>query len=302
MTALQRFRLAGFTAGMLFVAIVGGTWLLTDSLFWRCCAGLAYFAAGYLTYEFGHVLRSTPAAFQHATARYAVVSDSVGAFTTWLWSDLRIWFGRPHPFGYLALALVIPLIGFSIRNDLIYGFLVHKRGPRIPIAEYGLYFYMGRVFMVTFLFSFFLWAILYTLAAMGATWKERRWSDAFESKQYQKVYLTYGRGYLWLCTGIARSVWFWLWTFWSYLIPFLWEFGTELLRLIHSNQRLMIAVDGSAGGLLAMTGYMYFGPASATFTDYFLTAFFGGIFASVIVVITVRYVAPRFGFRYVPHS
>lgn len=294
--------LAAAVVGMLSVVLIGGTWLLTNNAWLRCAAGLASICAGYLAYEFGDVMRAILPAFRYAKSQMQEITDFFSGFFSgfgkWLWSGIIAVLKKPHPFAYLMMVLVATFLIYDIVHDIRYGMIWHN--VRTPITEVGILHYIGIVSFA----GFFLWGIpsliLYALAMGGALWEGKRWSEEFGDDKNEMVAFTYKNGYRWLLKGILYVVWG-IWLGVLGVCTFIWKFAKELVRIIHSNERMMIAIDGPGGGLSAMGCFWLYnyitGSTSATMLDYGLVVLFGGIFAAATVVVNVRYVAPRFGYN-----
>lgn len=271
MSKLQKAGLAGAVAVIACMVLVGGTSLLTDNIALRCLAGLTSIVFGYLAYEFGDVLKAIPIAAKGTLGVFVSLAERLSEIVKETTTALRKWATKPHPFLYGALVITALPTVWVVQWSINGGHLAAHPG--------------GETFAILFTFcvaNIVTSSLLFLLAFAGAR---------VEQKNLEKEPpTTYAEGFRWMVmgTGVIGSS---ITLFFYYLI-----------KLVHSSERLVVTVDGNSIGLALVVGYWYYGPASSTLLDYLLLLFFGGVLGMVAVMVSVRYVAPRFGYNFLPQK
>jgi hypothetical protein len=229
--------------------------------------------AGYLAYEFRDVRKAIPIAYR-ATCR-----GSVSIYSTNI-ARLQAWRARPHPFVYPALLISAPFFG-RVMFSLMSGITQHDF-PR-----------MGTIFQIVinvvailvgplgwFEASFAVLVPLVLIAFIGARAGEQSYwwplllhydtaeqaeeeATKLEARGLRRQPLTYRNVARWTAEGIGLIVLFFVWTLWKHLVinavkvlVFIARFLWTLIQLIHSHERVLYAVAGTLGGVIAYSCFI----------------------------------------------
>ncbi len=251
----KKIAVACFIGGVLCCAVA----LMFAPVYWwfGLIAGMA---GGYISYEFREARKTIPIALR-AAGRESVV----------IWEDAiaqaREWFSEPHPFFYSS-AIIAVLMFFLLP-------------PRMDTKEITIsqLFVMGALFI-----EIQIWATICVglFTFIGMTNQE---SEAEESQRKLLSYQDFTR---WFAKGLGLTILFFVWTLWKYLVIAAWaairffgEFAWHLFKLIHSEKRVLCALDGTLGGA---TSYIWFASATMSFPEQVVFVVFGGLLGAAFGV------------------
>ncbi|MEK7109269.1 MAG: hypothetical protein AAB919_02430 [Patescibacteria group bacterium] len=279
MTKQWKLAIAGGVTVVACMVLVGGTSLLTDNLLWRLLALAASICIGYFTYETADVLKAIPIAAQKTRSDFLALAETLGSFATGTYGRVREWFAKPHPFWYTGFVLGISLWASFFLQDIRNGHFAES--PAIEM--------IGALVVAPFVPVAFA-ALLFILAWAGAfvEGKELIKPDPFGGAMFEPV--GYGAAYRYMIMGIGVGG------------SMVGAFVVHLVKLVHSRERLVVTAYGNTIGLVLMAGYWLWGPADSGALHYLLLLLFGGIVGMAAVSFGTRYVAPRFGYRFLPQS
>ncbi len=262
---------------------------------------IAGIAGGYISYEFREVCKAIPIALRAARRGSVSAWDSVIA-------KERAWFFKPHPFHYFAVIVVVPPYLW-----LMYYFVRELMGPFTSIGEIVIFSLIMLVFEVAIFVEMVLIAIgpLAILAFIGARVGERCYWWPFlmptistkkdvqrlKAKGLRREPLNYINLARWVVEGLGLTILFFIWTLWKYLaiaawatLCFLGRFAWHLFRLIHSEKRVLCAIDGTLGGAVS---YIWFASASMSFLEQAVLVIFGGLLGSAFGIANWEIVSKR---------
>ena len=121
--------------------------------------------------------------------------------------------------------------------------------------------------------------------------------QALQEKGYREKPLTYWNVLRWAMVGVSVIVRFFVWTLWKYLAIGVWatlcffgRFVWHLFKLIHSEKRVLCAIDGTLGGAVS---YIWFASASVSFPEQAVLVVFGGLLGSAFGVANWEIVSKR---------
>ncbi len=303
----ERFKIgrACFIGGVVCVAIavlvIPSYWLL--GLLGGIAGG---FLSGYITFDLAEVRRKVPEALRRAKAKTS------HAFVEIAWTitaEVKKWASKPHPF----LPLMVVLVGLYLWTVFP---LVSDFQAFLPQRNKTLtYFVMVVLAFEWAFFSIIIPAVAFTgLACTGALKVDNvYWPNLLSEKEAKRrglrqVSLTKLNIYLFAIKGliywIIQSCIFLCWRIWKYTAIGLWHAGCfitrflgHLFKLVHSQQRLLCGVDGTLGGLIALTGFCLYGPATPTTTEYLTVTLFGGLIGAALGIADWELVSKRvFGY------
>jgi|GEM_PF-4518700 len=272
-----KYAVAGVVGALVFTVITGGALLLTDSIFIRCIAGLAGIFGAYLSFQFGDVLRAIPPACAAVLESFAIVGSDLKRDAGAIINAAKNFLRAPHPLIYSCLVLgfgvawwltsVTPDSELRIVGDLL-----------IPFCVLSAIFYCCAA------------VVLWSAAAFGQEYLKENTQPEYDLEKGSYGYATF---FKWVGIGIGV---FFLSRLWRAIGVGLKKF----FRLVHSSERLMVAVDGPFAGLVSMGGYAYFNHGPVQTPDCVLVLVFAGILGAAFMLINVKYVAPKFGYHFLP--
>ena len=256
--------------------------LLVAPAFWWLGI-IAGFAAGYLSYQFRDVLAAAAKAYAAACEKVDIQKDLATDFLA-----------QPHPFGYPAFVIV------AVAYIIVLGTAIQSATGFMEVAL------LAVILLIPAAVGFFLLFCFFVLpAVLGAKAERKFWctmGNLYELKKltkagFEDTTLTYRNAYRWMFKGWWVILSFVLWRMWWMAICVIFLFIFELIRLIHSNERLLCAVDGTLGGLIALWLSSQYDLAASASTSVFIVLCGGAIGAALGVanweIISKRY----FGFE-----
>ncbi len=248
---------------------------------------LAGVAGGYVSYEFRATLRAIPVAWRQTEGKFTKIGKEV-YLRLWKYAQVR------HPFVYSAVVLALPVTAWLISQiygetprDLLWILLM------APVA------FIDVVFLMT--------GLLFAFASLGCRregcyWEYGRY-DPIQSEEvwsrferdwqkdgYSEKPLTYGNAWRWLVLGLGGIFVFLLWTWWTWLLRSGAQFFWNLVRLIHSKERYLCAIDGTLGGLIS---YVMLAQPSTTSMAQVTLVLFGGLLGAALGVLNWELVSKR---------
>ncbi|MBI4149261.1 hypothetical protein HY491_02335 [Candidatus Woesearchaeota archaeon] len=241
---------------------------------------LAGFSAGYISGDFGEVLRAVPVALSRAWKQTDQGIRKAAAAA-------REFFRKPHEVLYPGLVVGVPLAAYVF--SLLYADI--QRGILTGEVDD-----MSRASVMYLISSVIASGVvpcctilLQMLLAFIGCRKERRFWYPFlvvvegffprlVDKGLSPAALTY-RNYLrWMAKGVLFSmlfiIRFFAWALWKEAVCFLCRFLYNLFILLHSEKRLMWGVDSAIGG---GTAYLWLAASAETSLELALLVVFGGI-------------------------
>ncbi len=261
---------------------------------------IAGMAGGYISYEFREVRNAIPIALRAARKGSVYAWDGPIA-------SAKAWLSRPHPFFYLG-AILAPLPVLWVSPDLLSEM---AKGPGLAAlnAIVLLVIYVEAVAVIGGLFS--------VLAFIGARNVERcywtpsywtptrensggdqqKWFAEMREMGYREVPLTYVAAARWTAKGILGTVKFFARTLRRYLaidllaaLCLLGRFAWHLFKLVHSEKRVLCAIDGTLGGAVS---YIWFAASSMSFPEQAVFVVFGGFLGAAFGVANWEIVSKR---------
>jgi hypothetical protein len=253
--------IGGVICGAVALAVAPAIWWL---------GVLAGFAGGYISYEFRSVLAAIPLAWQ--STRLAIPRKWQQAK-----QDFWQWLTEPRPFMYggAILTAIFFAIQFLVGN---FRFLPHDHQIPITKAEVG---------AVIFLWGFFFWfCTLFGALITGATCLVGSQGEDVEEMKYEEAFSAFRK-------GVRQLLRFLGWTMWKYvglaiayagyrIGLFLWH----VIKLIHSEKRVLCGIDGALGGTLS---YFLFRSSGMPI----ITIIFGGLIGAALGVLNWELVSKR---------
>jgi len=108
---------------------------------------------------------------------------------------------------------------------------------------------------------------------------------------------SYRNVFRWILVGLALTVRFLVWDLWKHILIGVWNaltfvgrFLRNLLKVVHSNKRVLCAIDGTIGGAVS---YVLFATPSMTSGEELLVVGFGGVLGAGIGVLHAELVSRR---------
>lgn len=251
----RKIAVACFIGGALTVAVALA---LTPQYWWfGLMAGIA---GGYISYEFREVLKAIPVAFRAATSWHPPQHywAAVG-WTMLAMSSAMTWI--------VGIFVVGDMVGFTtVAASRSYGEWVDE---------------WLRVYSILLM-------ILggYSLLFYGALLvKASSEYNAFQTKTFRMVsyYISPPLVFFW---HLPRGIVWMLRRFPRVAVAFAWH----LFKLIHSQKRVLCAIDGSLGGA---TSYIWLVPASATLAEQAMLVVCGGLLGSTFGMVNWEIVSKR---------
>jgi len=260
-------------------------------LFWWL-GMLAGFGAGYLCYDLKEVREKAPIAWTAARkgSRYSLD-----------------WLKRPHPFLCLYLMTIPALVSVSVkllpwREDLLFR-------EKIVFA-----FILGAIstFMITMIVAILVEKEAERKRCFWQPSLSRIWTNkeitAMIEKGYTQICPNYRNIYGLLLTGLKHLVWgaientpkvlkgigielfyilrFLLWDLWVFMARFFWI----LLKLIHSQKRVLCGIDSAIGVFVT---YLLLGTKAVTPGQQVMVVICGGIIGAVVGVLNYEIISKR---------
>ncbi len=295
----KKIAVACFIGGALCCAVA----LIFAPVYWwfGLIAGLA---GGYISYEFREVRKAIPIAL------CAAKKGGVGAWGRAI-AKARAWLSESHPFFYPAAIVAAPLfiwLAHHIVSDCTQTLL---DCPLLLTIVFLPLFYAEVVTFFVFLVllttvPFFILAFIGARVGERCYWQpfvmiEDKERDAHVRKLNEKGYHEEPLAYLnvlrWAVIGVAVAIRFFVWTLWKHLvigawaaICFLGRFAGHLVVLIHSEKRVLCAIDGTLGGVAS---YIWLASASTSFVGQIMLVIFGGLLGAAFGVANYEIVSKR---------
>jgi len=293
----KKIAVACFIGGALCCAVA----LMFAPVFWwlGIIAGLA---GGYISYEFREVRKTIPVALRAARKKSASGWESAIA-------KARTWLSKPHPLFYPVAIVAIPFYVW-----MLYRFVPLKEilsMPSIGIIVFSVFFVallvaafieLTLVITVPFLIFAFIGARVgercywWPLFMSNETEMEED-AQKLEKKGLQRRPLNYRNVARWTTKGLGLTVLFFMWTLWKYLaigvwatLCFLGRFAWHLFKLIHSEKRVLCAIDGTIGGAIS---YIWLASTSMLFAQQVTLVVFGGLLGAAFGVANWEIVSKR---------
>lgn len=295
------------TKKIAFACFVGGVLccmvaLSVAPVFWWLGI-LAGLAGGYIGYEAREFLKAIPVAFLSTCRGGAKISFFAVA-------GLRSFFAKPHPFLYPAAFL-----GFIVQAALMGPEFAREVMRQSHLGLFACFLYIELFVMFT-LASLI---VINFFAFFGAREVERCYwlplqmleesQSAAVEKQLKKQGLhpmpaSYSNVLRWIAKGVGFVLFFVVWTLWKELAITVWEaccllvrFAWQMFKLVHSEKRVLCAIDGTIGGAVS---YMW-SPPLASFPEQVMFVIFGGLLGAALGVANWEIVSKRI-LRLVPEN
>ncbi len=210
------------------------------------------YIVGHLGYNFSEVVRATPAAFDSLSA----VGSAVGVRAGNSSHRITVWFKTYQ-------AHIVPgLVAGAVASPFL-----------IEMARYKPY----GAFLLGDWAAFLLiavapgWILVGVLGMMTVIANDVEGKPGFDRLEYGPVLRDNSIGFYWLVAFL----------FW-YLWKGLWIGFCDLLRKIHSAERVACGFDSVLGGVITLIGYVYFGPSTTTLGAYLLTIGTGALVGGAV--------------------
>lgn len=290
----RKIAVACFIGGALCCAVA----LMFAPVYWwfGLIAGMA---GGYISYEFREVRKAVPVALRAAGRGSVYAWDGAIA-------KAKAWLSESHPFFYPATLLALPAWGAMLGPVWVKEVLSGKE----PV-------FLSVLFSVLFVESYVIFVmmslgVIGILAMIGARISERcYWVPTMEAsgddqqkhfaelreKGYREVPLTYGGVLRWSAKGLGLTLKFLAWTLWKHLAIGAWaalcfsgRFAWHLFKLIHSEKRVLCAIDGTLGGAVS---YIWLASSVMSFPKQVMFVIFGGLLGAAFGVANWEIVSKR---------
>jgi hypothetical protein len=118
-----------------------------------------------------------------------------------------------------------------------------------------------------------------------------------EAKGLRREPLNYRNLARWFTKGVGLTVLFFVWILWKYIAIDVWvalyffgQFAWHLFKLIHSEKRLLCAIDGTLGGAVS---YIWFASSTMSFPEQVMFVIFGGLLGATFGVANWEIVSKR---------
>ncbi|MFC1615143.1 hypothetical protein ACFL22_01155 [Patescibacteria group bacterium] len=294
----KKIALACFIGGALCCAVA----LWFSPTYWWLGL-IAGFAAGYISYEFREVCQAVP------TALRAAKRDGADVWEKRL-VDVKNWLSKRHPFLYPAAIVATPFY--------IWG--VYKLSPYLTsdLSERsgGLFAILSIVFLLGLIIAF-IEVVLVVIAPfaitafIGARIGEKCYWYPFlmsgsttekdlkelDDKGLKRKPATYSNVLRWTIKGFGITILFFVWTLWKKIFLCVWNvlcflsrFAKQFFILIHSDKRLLCAIDSAIGGAVS---YAVFFSSSMSLSEHFILVSFGGLIGAALGVLNWEIVSKR---------
>ncbi|HBV58138.1 MAG TPA: hypothetical protein DEB73_02680 [Candidatus Magasanikbacteria bacterium] len=253
--------------------------------------------SGYISYDFREILKAVPVALRAAERRG---SSAVNFVEEWL--------HKPHPFIYLSL--FISVVFFSWLMTGKDSFTNHV-DPRTGMGIGYELDYMTILLMSIVVFEITGMLVIPYIVASGTVADYCYWSPSpygdnglmlwRMSKPRREgdkpAQLTYANVARWFVMGLGVIVLFFIWTIWKYIAIGFWltlcffsRFVWHLFKLIHSEKRVLCAIDGTLGGVAS---YIWLASSATTFAEQTALVIFGGFLGAAFGVANWEIISKR---------
>ncbi|HCC22542.1 hypothetical protein A2480_04045 [Candidatus Uhrbacteria bacterium RIFOXYC2_FULL_47_19] len=275
----KKIALACFVGGALCCLVA----LLFTPKFWYLGL-LAGGAGGYLGYEFRQVLRAIPTALRRA-AEGTDRGLTEGRKIAWQW--LR----KPHPFVYFGA-----VVGF-VSATVFAVDVLQRNSANSLVEQLQIYFFVFSLsVLIAVGVAIMTSVVLYALAEFGIVvddfviWKRPSQEDFLENAGYSIVATMVLR-------GMMAIIKFSAWTLWKYVAisiflaaKFVVLVGWHLFKLIHSQKRVLCAIDGTLGGTVS---YLWLAQSTGSFAQQATMVIFGGLLGAAFGILNWEVVSKR---------
>ncbi|MCK4386605.1 MAG: hypothetical protein KAV41_00775 [Candidatus Pacebacteria bacterium] len=265
----KKIATACFIGGFICAAVA----VAVNPMFWWLGL-IAGSAGGYLAYEFREVLQAIPRAWKLAKEG----SGAVWEIVKHLFKEC---FTKSHPVWHSAVVCFVLIFLFFYRL--------------FPKSD------LTSCFAVTMMLDVVFFLIIVSLLVEIGT--KQRYKTDLLLERYQVEAgetwqpITYRDFFRWVTKGIFGITLFFFWTMWKWIaigiyraICFSGRFLKNLFILIHSNKRLLCAIDGAIGGAVA---YIWLISPSVTIWEKIGLCVCGGLLGAVIGVANYEVVSKR---------
>ncbi|MDQ5949021.1 MAG: hypothetical protein QG589_147 [Patescibacteria group bacterium] len=260
----KKIALACFIGGVICGAVALA---VTPEIWWL--GVLAGFAGGYISYEFRSVLAAIPLAWQ--SAKLAIprkLRQTKHDFWQWLIKP------RPFMYGGAVLTAVFFAIQFSVGN---FNPLPHHVVPMTEI----------EIFAAVFSWGVFFWlctpigALIY-----GATCLLGNKGEDVDKLNYQEAFYAFRKGVPYILRFLGWTMWKYVGLAISYVGYRIGSFLWHVIKLIHSEKRVLCGIDGALGGTLSYFLFRSYGMP-------IITVIFGGLIGAALGVLNWEIVSKR---------
>lgn len=290
----RKIAFACFVGGVLCCGVA----LLFAPFYWWLGL-IAGFAGGYISYEFREVLRAIP---------IALAAAKKGSLNAWenVIVNAKAWLSQPHPFFYLGALLTLPLtilFGPYLFADMMKDTRTHVLSVSFTVLQLS-FMYVQATIILGALFSIFTFIgarvvekcyWVPTFEASGGD--QQKWFKEMQEKGYREVPVTYSDIARWTAKGFVATLKFFVWTLWKYLVIGVWAmlcfsgcFLWHFFKLIHSEKRVLCAIDGTIGGAVS---YIWLASPSMSFAQQVTLVIFGGFLGAAFGVVNWEIVSKR---------
>jgi hypothetical protein len=126
---------------------------------------------------------------------------------------------------------------------------------------------------------------------------EESYQRELEERGYRRKPLTYLNVLRWTLLFVPVVIRFLAWTVWKYIaigvretLSFFGRFVWHLFKLVHSEKRVLCAVDGTLGGAIS---YIWFAKSAVSFPEQAVLLVFGGMLGAAFGVLNWEIVSKR---------
>jgi len=263
--------------------ICSATALLFAPAYWWL-GMLAGFAGGYISYEFREVREAIPVAIENARYNLSDGWKMAGL----LFTELKKFALQPHPFALCWLIINTGFWGFLYAIGKWHGDSTDVAGVIILFSVTGFFVALPLTGLL---------AVIPAQAGYNADGWGGQWVTNPALASSRRPLLTYKNAFRWIGKGYVDAAIFFLWEIWKYIAIGIWfllrftaKFLWELFKLIHSEKRLLCAVDGTLGGLVS---YFWLASSTTTTGGHIVLVLFGGLLGAGLGILNWEIVSKR---------
>ncbi|MBI5222092.1 MAG: hypothetical protein HY980_01165 [Candidatus Magasanikbacteria bacterium] len=266
--------------------------------------------SGYISYDFREVCRAVPVALCAAGRGGKIALIAIVYAMQSATSSVKEWFGEPHAIFYpsLAIAVIFYICTASAYQQPLADYIdpVSHEPLGYTMSTFILQMVSALVLEMVGIF-FFPFIVLIGTRGDCCYWSPSPYGDsralmfgemsAPKREGDKPAPFTYANVARWFVMGLAIIVLFFTWTMWKHLAIGAWatlcffgQFAWHLFKLIHSEKRVLCALDGTLGGVAS---YIWLASSATSFAEQAVLVIFGGLLGAAFGVANWEIVSKR---------